>query len=56
MITKELLLEKLAELQKAYDKALAESQAFGGALQFCQHLIDELEKEVKPDDSDAGES
>jgi hypothetical protein len=56
MLTKEVLLIKKAELQQAYDKALAESQAFGGALQFCQHLIDELDKEGKPDDSDTGES
>jgi hypothetical protein len=55
-ITRELLLAKKAELQKAYDDALAQSQAFGGALQFCQHLIDELDKEQEPDDSNAGES
>jgi hypothetical protein len=56
MLTKEVLLAKKAELQAAYDAALAQSQAFGGALQFCQHLIDELDKEEKPDDSNTGES
>ena len=55
MITKEMLLEKKAELQRAYEKALAESQAFGGALQFCQHLIDELDK-VETDDSNESKS
>jgi hypothetical protein len=56
MLTKEVLLAKKAELQQAYDKALAESQAFGGALQFCQHLIDELDKEEISNGSDTRES
>jgi hypothetical protein len=55
-ITRELLLAKKAELQQAYDDANKQALAFGGALQFCQHLIDELDKEQEPDDSNAGES
>jgi len=39
MLTKEFLTEKRAELQKAYDDALAQMNAFGGALQFCDHLL-----------------
>jgi hypothetical protein len=56
MLTKEVLLAKKAELQQAYDDANKQALAFGGALQFCQHLIDELDKEQKPDDSDTGKS
>jgi hypothetical protein len=55
MLTKAVLLVKKAELQKAYDDALAQSQAYGGALQFCQHLIDELDKEEQSNDSDTSE-
>jgi hypothetical protein len=55
IITKEMLLEKKAELQKAYDTALAQSQAFGGALQFCEHLIEEFDK-AQEDDSNTSES
>ena len=48
MMTLESLLAKKAELQAAYEKATAEMNAFGGALQFCEHLIEELKKETAP--------
>jgi hypothetical protein len=44
MLTKELLTAKRAELKAAYEKATAEMNAFGGALQFCDFLIAELDK------------
>ena len=47
MVTVETLKAKRAELQQAYDTALAQMNSFGGALQFCDHLISELESEPK---------
>jgi hypothetical protein len=43
MVTIEILKEKRKELQQALEKATAEMNAFGGALQFCDHLISEME-------------
>jgi hypothetical protein len=47
MVTKEMLLAKRDELQKAFDDAKAQMNAFGGALQFCDHLIAEIDAEEK---------
>ena len=47
MVTTETLKAKRAELQQAYDTALAQMNSFSGALQFCDHLISEMENEPK---------
>jgi hypothetical protein len=48
-LTRDNLLAKKAELKAAYDKALAEQNAFGGAMQFCDFLLAELDKgETQP--------
>ena len=44
-LTKDLLTAKRAELKAAYEKATAEMNAFGGALQFCDFLLSELDKQ-----------
>lgn len=43
MMTRADLEAKRNELKAAYDKATAEMNAFGGALQFCEHLLSEFE-------------
>jgi hypothetical protein len=48
MITKELLLAKRAELEKERDALLNNLNAIGGAIQFCDHLIAELQAEEQP--------
>jgi hypothetical protein len=53
MVTLEMLKEKREELQQALVNATAEMNAFGGALQFCDHLISELEKEEAKDESNS---
>ena len=49
MITKEILLAKKAELEKEQEQLTANLNAIGGALQFCNHLLNMLNEpqEVK---------
>lgn len=56
----EITLEYLKAQAAEYEKAVKEHEnlmhANYGALEAVKRMIDEMEKEVKPDDSDAGES
>jgi len=46
-ITKEVLQQRLVELQSGRDQAMANLNAYSGAIQECQHWIDYIEAASK---------
>lgn len=48
-ITKAVLKARLAELQRGRDQAMADVNAYNGAIQECQYWMDWLDKQAKPE-------
>jgi len=50
VITREMVLERLAKLKEERDQLIANLNAYNGAIEDCEYWLSVLDKKVKADD------